>query len=392
VELDLQAMQRRKEKIVQTLATGIEGLFKQHRVTRLQGRGRLAGPGRVVVTGEAGEQTLEARHVLIATGSRPAALPGIAFDGERVGSSSEALGYREVPGRLVVIGAGYIGLELGSVWRRLGSQVVVLEALDRILPGIDAEMAAAAAKIFEKQGLEFRLGVRVERVTAGDSGCLVQCRDGAPLECDRVLVAVGRLACTADLGLETAGIEVDARGEIPVGDGYQTSAAGVYAIGDCIAGAKLAHKASHDALACVDALAGAPAHPPAPVIPAVVYTHPELATVGQTEEQLQQQGRAYRKGVFPFQASGRARTLAETRGSVKVLADARTDRLLGVHILGPRAGDLIAEAAAAMQFGASAEDLASLCHAHPTLSETLGEAALAVHHRAIHIPPPPRRG
>lgn len=386
VRLDLAAMHQRKTRIIQTLSGGIDGLFKQAGVTRYQGRGRLAGPGRVLVTSPEGQHPLAARHIVIATGSRPAPLPGITLDGDRIGTSTEALAYPECPKHLVVIGAGYIGLELGSVWSRLGAKVTVLEALDRILPGMDLELAQTAQRLFEKQGITFQLGVRVESATAARSKCTVRCSGAAPLACDRVLVAVGRVANTDDLGLEAIGIQPDRRGEIPVSDNFATAVPGVYAIGDCIPGPKLAHKASHDALACVAALAGEHASVDPNTIPGVVYTHPEIASVGQTEQQLQQAGREYRKGVFSLQASGRARTLGETEGRVKILADAQTDRILGVHILGPHAGDLIAEAVAAMQFGASAEDLAHVCHAHPTLAEALGEAALAVHGRAIHVP------
>jgi dihydrolipoamide dehydrogenase len=386
VRLDLIAMHQRKSQIVKKLAGGIDGLFKQARVTRLQGRGRLTEPGRVLVVGLDGERSLAAKHVLIATGSRPAPLAGVALDGDRIGTSTEALAYSEVPKQLVVIGAGYIGLELGSVWSRLGAKVTVLEALDRILPGMDLDLARNAQQLFEKQGISFQLGARVENATVAKGKCMVRCSGAETLACSRVLVAVGRRANTEDLGLETVGISPDERGEIPVGDNFATSAPGVYAVGDCIRGPKLAHKASHEALACIDALAGRHAQVNYDTIPGVVYTHPEIASVGRTEQQLQEEGREYRSGVFLLQASGRARTLGETDGSVKILADAHTDRILGVHVLGPHAGDMIAEATAAMEFGASAEDLAHVCHAHPTLAESLGEAALAVHRRAIHLP------
>ena len=386
VRLDLAAMHKRQQQIVQTLARGIASLFQQAGVTRYQGRGCLAGTGRVLVAGEDGERSLTARHILIAAGSRPAALPGVEPDGDRIGTSTEALAYPEVPRHLVVIGAGYIGLELGSVWCALGAQVTVLEALDRILPGMDLDLARSAQQVLEKQGLSFRLGVRVERATASQHECTVCCAGSEAMVCDRVLLAVGRIPNTQGLGLETVGLQPDGRGEIPVDENFATPAPGVYAIGDCIRGPKLAHKASHEALAFVDAISGRPARIRYDTIPGVVYTHPEIASVGKTEEQLRDAGHAYRRGVFPLQASGRARTLGQAEGRVKILADARTDRLLGVHILGPHAGELIAEAAAAMEFGASAEDLAGVCHPHPTLSEALGEAALAVHQRAIHVP------
>lgn len=392
VTLDLSAMMKRKNGIVRALAGGVDGLFKKNKVVRYQGRGRLDGPGRVVVRDGDEETVLRSEHVLIATGSRPAELPGVVLDGDRVGTSTEALSYKEAPKRLVVIGAGYIGLELGSVWSRLGSEVIVLEALDRILPGMDAELATAAKEILEKQGLEFRLGVRVKRAEADGDGAVVECEGGEPIACDRVLLAVGRVADTEGLGLEAVGVEVDPRGEIPVDEGFRTSAEGVYAVGDCIRGPKLAHKASHEAIACVERIVTGYGHVNYEAIPGVCYTHPEMASVGKTEEQLREAKVGYRRGVFPLSASGRARTLGETEGMVKVLADEATDRILGVHALGARAGDLIAEAAAAMEFGASAEDLGRVCHAHPTLAESLGEAALAVDGRAIHLGPARKRG
>jgi dihydrolipoamide dehydrogenase len=385
VTLDPAAMLRRKDAIVQALTKGVDTLFRKHKVTRYTGHGRIAGPR--VVTAEADGKTVSigARSVLIATGSGPASLEGVVPDGVRIGTSTDALAYREVPRHLVVIGAGYIGLELGSVWRRLGAEVTVLEALDRILPGMDGEIASEARRILEKQGLTFRLGARVERVRTDGDGCVVECEDAEPLRCDRVLVAVGRRAFTDGLGLDAIGIVPDERGRIPVDDRFRTGAHGVYAIGDVIRGPMLAHKAMDEAVACVDGLAGGDVHVDYETIPSAVYTSPELASVGQTEEQLQAAGRDYRKGVFPFIANGRARILRHTEGRVKVLADAKTDRVLGVHILGPRAGDLIAEAVAAMAFGASSEDIARTCHAHPTLAEALREAALAVDGRPLHI-------
>jgi len=385
VTLDLSAMMKRKESIVRALAGGVDGLFKKIGVVRYQGRGRLDGPGRVMVQMGDEETVLQSRHVLIATGGKPAAIPGVALDGKSVGTSTEALSYKLAPKRLVVIGAGYIGLELGSVWSRLGSEVIVLEALDRILPGMDAELATAAKKILEKQGLEFRLEVRVKRAEADGDGAVVECESGEPISCDRVLLAVGRVADREGLGLETVGVELDPRGEIPVDEAFGTSAEGVFAVGDCIRGPKLAHKASHEAIACVERIVTGYGHVNYETIPGVCYTHPEMASVGKTEEELRESNVEYRRGVFPLRASGRARTLGETEGMVKILADERTDRVLGVHVLGARAGDLIAEAAAAMEFGASAEDLGRVCHAHPTLAESLGEAALDVDGRAIHL-------
>ncbi|NBW97900.1 MAG: dihydrolipoyl dehydrogenase, partial [Planctomycetia bacterium] len=285
---------------------------------------------------------------------------------------------------LVVIGGGYIGLELGSVWRRLGARVTVLEYADRILAGLDADIAAEALPLFRKQGLDIRLGVKVKGARAVGSRCVVECEGQEPIECDRVLAATGRRPATADLGLETVGIRTDARGFIPVDGHFRTSAAGVHAIGDCIAGPMLAHRAEEDGVACVDAMHGRWAHVDYDLVPAVVFTHPEIAAVGKTEEQLVAAGTRFKKGVFPFRANGRARTINDTNGKVKVLADAETDRVLGIHIIGPSAGDLIGEAAAAMNFGATSEDIARVCHAHPTLPEALKEAALAVHGQAIH--------
>lgn len=385
VELDLPALLRRKDQVVAALTKGIEALFKKNKVTRYTGHGGLAGPGRVIVEGADGQMELTARHILLATGSKPASLPGVTWDGDRIGTSTEALNYPEVPGHLVVIGAGYIGLELGSVWRRLGARVTVLEFLPRILPGTDSEIAAEAQKIFTRQGLEFRLGARVTGARMNGTTCRVEVEGADPIECDRVLVAVGRVPCTENLGLDTVGITPDDKGRIPVNEHFATTAPGVYAIGDLIRGPMLAHKAEEEGIACVEHLITGYGHVDYDTIPGVCYTQPEIASVGRTEEQLQADGIEYRKGVFPFLASGRARSLGRTEGRVKVLADARTDRLLGVHILGPHAGELIAEAAAAMAFGASSEDLARVCHAHPTLSEALKEAALAASGRAIHV-------
>jgi dihydrolipoamide dehydrogenase len=385
VRLDLAAMLQRKDATVRTLTRGIDGLFRKHRIARHVGHARLARPGEVVVEGGAETVALRAGRILVATGSAPATLPGVALDGDRIATSTEALAYPEVPEHLVVVGAGYIGLELGSVWRRLGAQVTVLEFLDRILPGMDAEIASEAQRVLEKQGLAFRLGARVTGARVEGGGCVVECEGAGPLACDRVLVAVGRRPVTDGLGLESVGIAVDAQGRIPVDERFATAAEGVYAIGDVIAGPMLAHKAMDEGVACAEGFAGRAARTDGDLVPAVVYTTPEIAAVGRTEEQLREAGVDYRKGVFPFLASGRARILGQTEGRVKVLADRRTDRVLGVHILGPRAGDLIAEATAAMAFGASSEDIARVCHAHPTLPEALREAALAVDGRPVHI-------
>jgi dihydrolipoamide dehydrogenase len=380
VELDLGVMLRRKEQVVATLAKGVDSLLRKYKVTRYSGRGRLSGPGRVMVDGPHEPTELSAKYILLATGSKPATLPGIVLDGSRVDTSTDALSYSRVPQHLVVVGGGYIGLELGSVWRRLGAKVTVLEFLNRILPGTDAELARDAHELFKKQGIEFRLGSRVTSARTIDQGCVVECEGAEPIHCDRVLVAVGRTPYTEGLGLEAVGIQTDPRGRIVVNASYQTSAAGVYAIGDCIPGPMLAHKAEQEGAAVIDWIVKGYGRVNYDVIPSVVYTHPEISAVGKTEDQLQAEHIEYRKGISFFRANGRARTLAEIDGKVKILADARTDRVLGIHILGPRAGDLIAEAAAAMSFGASAEDIALTCHAHPTLSEAVKEAAMAVGH------------
>ena len=385
VRLDLAAMLRRKEQIVLTLTRGVEALFKKNKVTRFTGHGRIEGRGRVVVDGPNGAERLQARNVLVATGSVPATLPGVEFNSPRVVTSTDALAYTEVPQHLVVIGAGYIGLELGSVWRRLGARVTVLEYLDRILFGLDAEVAVEAKRIFQKQGVEFRLGSKVIGARVQGEQCVVEVEGQAPLACDRVLVAAGRMPNTQNLGLESVGVELHKKGYIPVNEHFATNAQGIYAIGDVIAGPMLAHKAEEEGIACVEYLATGRGHVNYDAIPAVVYTQPEIASVGKTEEQLKETGAEYRKGVFPFRGNGRARTLDQVEGLIKILADAKTDRILGVHILGPHAGDLINEAASAIAFSASSEDLARTCHAHPTLGEALRESALAVASRAIHI-------
>jgi dihydrolipoamide dehydrogenase len=386
VELDLPTMLQRKDRVVTDLTRGVGMLFKKNKVTRYEGHGRIVGPGRVVVAGADGTNVAElaAKHILIATGSKPAGLKGVEFDGDRIGSSTDALAYPDVPKHLVVIGAGYIGLELGSVWLRLGAKVTVLEYLDRILPGVDSELATEAKRLFERQGMTFLLGRRVTGAKVEKKEVVVESEGAEPLRCDRVLLAVGRVPNTDDLGLDAVGLKTDERGRIPVDDHYSTSAAGVYAIGDVIGGAMLAHKAEEEGIACVERIATGYGHVNYDAIPGIVYTHPEIASVGRTEEELQKAGIAYRKGTFFFRANGRAKALGDVDGRVKILADETTDRILGVHILGPRAGDLIAEAAVAIEFGASAEDLARSCHAHPTLAEAVKEAALAVGGRVIH--------
>jgi dihydrolipoamide dehydrogenase len=379
VELDLGAMLARKDQVVTINTKGIDALFKKHKITRYEGVGRFTQPGVIEVEGPNGSWSLHATKTIIATGSKVAPLKGVELDGDRIGTSTEGLAFPEVPGHLVVIGAGYIGMELGSVWLRLGAKVTVVEYLDRILPGLDAEIAGEAHKLFKKQGFEFQLGRKVTAAKRHENGCVVECADADPIHCDRVLLAVGRQPNTEGLALEKIGLELDEKGRIPVNEHFETAVQGVYAIGDVIRGPMLAHKAEDEGVACADFITTSYGHVNYDAIPAVVYTHPEIATVGKTEEQLVAENVPYRKGKFAFRANGRARTLDEVDGFVKVLAHAETDRVLGV-----RAGDLIAEAAAAMEFGATSEDIGVTSHAHPTLSEALKEAALAVSGAAIH--------
>ncbi len=384
VSFNLSALMARKSNVVKTLARGIDGLLKKNGVTRYRGVGKLQGAGRVLVRGEDNLE-LTADHVLLATGSIPATLPGIELDGEHIVSSTEALSFSEVPEHLVVIGAGYIGLELGSVWARLGARVTVLEYLPRILPGTDEEIAAEGMRLLSRKGIEFHLNSKVLSAQFDGTACVIEIEGADAVSCDKVLVAVGRKPYTEELGLDTVGIALDEKGRIPIDEGFQTPVRGIYAVGDLVCGPMLAHKAEEEGIACVEKIVEGYGEVNYDAIPSVCYTSPEIASVGKTEEALIHAGIAYSKGVFPFVANGRAHTLGVTEGRVKVLADANTDRVLGVHIIGPRAGDLIAEASAAMAFGASSEDIARTCHAHPTLSEALKEAALSVLKRAIHI-------
>jgi dihydrolipoamide dehydrogenase len=386
VRLDLAQMHKRKDGIVGELTRGVAGLFKKNKVARYAGTGRITAPGRVAVTGADGATTeVAAKHIVIATGSTSAGLRGVEVDGERVCTSTEALAWTSVPRSLAVIGAGAIGLELGSVWCRLGAQVTVLEYLDRILPANDAEIAKEAQKALEKQGLKFVLGAKITGARKDGDGARVERENAEALHCERVLVSVGRKPNTEGLGLAELGLALDARGRIPVDLHFRTAIEDIYAIGDVIPGPMLAHKAEDEGVACVEHIVTGYGHVNYDAIPNIVYTAPEVASVGKTEEELAAAGLPYRKGSFPFLANGRAKALGHTTGRVKILAHKETDRVLGVHILGARAGDLIAEAAAAIEFGASAEDLARTCHAHPTLAEALKEAALAVDGRAIHI-------
>ncbi|MEZ4633156.1 MAG: dihydrolipoyl dehydrogenase [Deinococcales bacterium] len=381
VKFDLKTMLARKENIVSELTGGIDFLFKRNKVSRYQGLASFVAANEIQV----GEETLTAKNILIATGSKSSNLPNVEMDDDIIGDSTTALSYSKVPKHLVVIGAGVIGLELGSVWQRLGAEVTILEYLPRILPGMDEEIAKEAQKLFKKQGLNFELGVKVTGVQKEGKEAIIQLEGKDPVKADRVLMAVGRKPNTEGLNLEMIGLDTDKRGFVPVDEHFQTSVKGVYAIGDVIGGAMLAHKAEEEGIACVEQMVKGYGHVNYRAIPGVVYTEPEIASVGYTEEELNASQRAYRKGLFPYLANGRAKALGHTEGKVKILADAVTDRVLGVHIIGARAGDLIAEAAIAIEFGASAEDLARSSHAHPTLAEIIKEAALAVDKRAIHI-------
>ncbi|MDP9195320.1 MAG: dihydrolipoyl dehydrogenase [Pseudomonadota bacterium] len=388
VKLDLPAMMGHKDKVVKDNTAGIDFLFRKNKVDRIVGHGRIQAAGTVVVEGEK-PQTLKTKNIIIATGSEVMPLPGITIDEKKIVSSTGALELAEVPERLAVIGGGYIGLEMGSVWHRLGSKVTVIEFLDRILPGMDGEISKTMEKILAKQGMAFRLGTKVTGATAGKKGVtltLEPAKGGAKetLEVDVVLVAIGRRPHTEGLGLEAVGVEKDDRARIKTDSHFQTNVKGIYAIGDVIAGPMLAHKAEEEGMALAEMLAGQKPHVDYNTVPGVVYTWPEASQVGQTEEQLKQAGVAYRAGKFPFSANGRARAMNETEGFVKILADAKTDRILGAHIIGPDAGTLIAELVAVMEFGGSAEDVARTCHAHPTLNEAVKEAALAVDGRPIH--------
>ncbi|WP_020085918.1 dihydrolipoyl dehydrogenase [Hyphomicrobium zavarzinii] len=390
-ELDLSRMLAFKDEGVKGNVDGVAFLLKKNKIDPYHGTGRIAAPGKVEVTAPGGErQVLETRSIVIATGSDVARLPGIEIDETEIVSSTGALSLPNVPERLLVVGAGVIGLELGSVWRRLGSSVTVVEYLDRILPGMDGDVAKSLERLFIKQGLSFRLGTKVVSVARKDGGLdvtLEPANGGAQdhIEADVVLVAIGRVPYTDGLGLDDVGVLRDERKRVVVNGQFETNVTGIYAIGDVIAGPMLAHKAEDEGIAVAEILAGQAGHVNHDVIPNVIYTTPEVASVGKTEEELKAKGVDYTVGKFPFLANGRAKVNRTTDGFVKVLADAATDRILGVHIIGANASELIAEAAVIMEFGGSAEDLARTCHAHPTLSEAVKEAALAVAKRAIHM-------
>ena len=389
-ELDLPAMMKFKDEGVDGNVKGVAFLFKKNKIETFQGAGRIAAPGKVEVKADGRSETLEGKAIVIATGSDVARLRGIDIDEKRIVSSTGALVLDEVPQRLLIVGAGVIGLELGSVWRRLGSQVIVVEFLDRILPGMDSEVCRQFQRLLERQGMTFKLSSKVTGVDTSNSKLKATVEPAAggvaeTIDADVVLVSIGRVPFTEGLGLEDAGVKKDNKGRVIVDAHFATNVPGVYAIGDVIAGPMLAHKAEEEGVAVAELLAGQAGHVNYDVIPNVVYTFPEIASVGKSEDELKAAGVAYNVGKFPFTANGRAKVNHQTDGFVKILADAKTDRVLGVHIMGADAGNMIAEAAVAMEFGAASEDIARTCHAHPTLSEAVKEAALAVNKRAINM-------
>jgi dihydrolipoamide dehydrogenase len=389
--VELPTLLKYKDQNVESNVNGVAFLFKKNKIETFHGAARIVAPGQIEVKGDDGKtQTLETKNVVIATGSDVASLNGIDIDEKRIVSSTGALELSKVPQKLLVVGAGIIGLELGSVWRRLGAQVTIVEFLDHILPGIDGEVARQFHRMLQKQGIAFKLSSKVTAIDTSGKALKVNVEPAAggaaeTIEADVVLVAIGRVPFTEGLGLEAAGVKRDNRGRVIIDEHFRTNVAGIYAIGDVVAGPMLAHKAEDEGVAAAEIIAGQAGHVNYEVIPNVVYTFPEIASVGKTEEELKAAGVAYQVGKFPFSANARARANLATEGFVKILADAKTDRVLGVHILGPDAEALIAEAAMAMEFGASSEDIARTCHAHPTLSEAVREAALAVAKRAIDL-------
>jgi dihydrolipoamide dehydrogenase len=391
IKLNINKMMSNKEKSVQVLTKGVEFLFKKNKVTYFKGKGVFLSKNDIIVYGDNLERTnIKSKNIVIATGSSPTSLPGIKIDEKNIVSSTGALSFPKVPKDLIVIGGGYIGLEMGSVWSRLGSNVTVIEYLDFITPGMDREIANEFKKILTKQGINFKLNNKVTAVKNEKNKVIVEFTNNKTnskesLECEKVLVSVGRKPYTENLNLSKIGVKKDSKGRIEVNEKLQTSIKNIYAIGDVIKGPMLAHKAEEEGIAVAEIIAGQAGHVNYNVIPGVIYTSPEVATVGKTEEELKEEKKTYKVGKFPFLANSRAKVNNETEGFVKILADSRTDKVLGVHIIGPHSGDMIAEMALAMEFGASAEDIARTCHAHPTHTEAIKEAALAVDKRPIHF-------
>jgi dihydrolipoamide dehydrogenase len=384
VELDLPAMMGQKDKVVGELTKGVEFLLRKNKAEAIVGEARITAPGKVEVKGKDGAvRNLSAKHIIIATGSDVAPLPGVTIDEEKIVSSTGAIALKQVPKKLLVVGAGVIGLELGSVWKRLGSEVTVVEFLDRITPGMDLEVSKAFQRILSKQGMTFQLSTKVTGVEKKKGGLVVtvepaQGGEKSTIEADVMLVAIGRRPYTDNLGLDKVGVALDKRGRVVTDAHYKTNVPGIYAIGDCREGAMLAHKAEDEAVAVAELIAGKAGHVNYDAIPSVIYTFPEVATVGKSEEELKAAGIAYKVGKFPFTANARAKTIMATDGFVKILADAKTDKVLGCHVIGPEAGNLVAEVVLALEFGASSEDIARTCHSHPTLTEAVRQAAMAV--------------
>ena len=389
IKLNLEKMMQNKNKAVTVLTKGVEFLFKKNKVSYFKGIGKFKTKNEIaVIDNNKNELIIETENVVICTGSEPMPLPGVNFDEENIVSSTGALSLKSVPKKMVIVGGGYIGLEMGSVWSRLGSEVHVIEFLDHITPGMDKEISNEFMKILKKQGINFHLETKVESITKSKNNVSINILDNnknkKKIECNVVLVSVGRKPYTKNLNLNKVGIEVDKKGRVKVGKNFQTNISNIYAIGDVIEGPMLAHKAEEEGIAVAELIAGQSGHVNYNVIPGVIYTTPEVASIGKTEEELKKNNHSYKVGKFPFMANSRAKAIDEPEGFVKILADDKTDKVLGVHIIGPHAGEMIAEMAVAMEFGASSEDIARTCHAHPTFSEAIKEAALSVDKRPIH--------
>ena len=388
IKLNLGKMMKNKEKAVTVLTKGIEFLFKKNKVSYFKGKGSFKSSNEIVVSGDGEETVIETEKVIISTGSEPVSIPGMEFDEEKIISSTGALSLEKLPKKMVVVGGGYIGLEMGSVWSRLGTEVEVVEFLDHITPGMDREISTEFMKILKKQGIKFKLNTKVEKITKNENGVILEVIDKENkknnIEADVVLISVGRRPYTTGLKLENVGVKTDEKGKVKVDKNFETNIKNIFAIGDVIDGPMLAHKAEEEGIAVAEFIAGQSGHVNYEIIPGVIYTSPEVASVGKTEEQLNEKKINFKVGKFPFMANSRAKAIDEPEGFVKILADATSDKVLGVHIIGPHAGEMIAEMAIAMEFGASSEDIARTCHAHPTFSEAVKEAALSVDKRAIH--------
>ena len=388
IKLNLEKMMKNKDKAVTVLTKGVEFLFKKNKVTYFKGIGSFKNSNEILIINDNQETIINTKKTIISTGSEPVSLPGVDFDEEKILSSTGSLSISSLPKKMVVVGGGYIGLEMGSVWSRLGTEVQVIEFLDHITPGMDKEISIEFLKILKKQGIKFELNTKVEKITKSKDGVIIETsnKEGnkKKFEVDVVLISVGRKPFTKNLNLEKIGVEVDEKGRIKVNKNFETNSKNIYAIGDVIEGPMLAHKAEEEGIAVAELIAGQSGHVNYDVIPGVVYTSPEVASVGKTEEQLKEKGISYKIGKFPFMANSRAKAIDEPEGFVKILADSVTDKVLGVHIIGLHAGEMIAEMSVAMEFGASSEDIARTCHAHPTFSEAIKEAALSVDKRQIH--------